>query len=207
MASVVDIAPPRPAPMPSFRKIRTASRGFRGAVHVLFVVFILLAVVSLGMLFFYQGDVIAIRPARRHDHHRPSAGRLPSLGNWRLGPEAGLWAGRHRPRDPVDLSVLVPAFAFPALRPGAGFHRPQRAPDPGHGRLSDRRRGGCPSSATWCSAPRAMRSTRRGPTWPPSRSWCWAPWSSSSRSSCRPATRSRKIARGSSDGHRRSAST
>ncbi|HEX3885976.1 MAG TPA: hypothetical protein VHW05_00670 [Phenylobacterium sp.] len=28
MASVIDIAPRRPAPTPSFRKIRAASRGF-----------------------------------------------------------------------------------------------------------------------------------------------------------------------------------
>jgi hypothetical protein len=62
MASVVDIAPPRPAPTPSFRKIRAASRAFEVLFTVLFVFFILLAVFSLWILLFYRGDVITIGP-------------------------------------------------------------------------------------------------------------------------------------------------
>jgi hypothetical protein len=62
MASVVDIAPPRPAPTPSFRKIRAASRGF----EILFTVFcalcVALAVFSLWVIFFYQGEMIAVGP-------------------------------------------------------------------------------------------------------------------------------------------------
>ena len=57
MASVVDIAPPRPAPSPSFRKIRAASRGLEVLFTGLFVVFILVALFSLWILLFYQGDV------------------------------------------------------------------------------------------------------------------------------------------------------
>jgi hypothetical protein len=60
MASVVDIAPPRPAPTPSFRKIRAASRGFELLFTVLFAVFVLLAMASLWILLFYQGDHILI---------------------------------------------------------------------------------------------------------------------------------------------------
>jgi hypothetical protein len=62
MASVVDIAPPRPAPTPSFRKIRAASRGFEILFTVLFAFFILLAIFSLWILLFYQGDIITIGP-------------------------------------------------------------------------------------------------------------------------------------------------
>ncbi len=62
MASIVDIAPPRPAPTPSFRKIRAASRAFELLFTVLFVFFILLAIFSLWILLFYQGDIISIGP-------------------------------------------------------------------------------------------------------------------------------------------------
>jgi hypothetical protein len=62
MASVVDLAPPRPAPTPSFRKIRAASRGFEILFAGLFVAFIALAIFSLWIIFFYQGTMIAIGP-------------------------------------------------------------------------------------------------------------------------------------------------
>jgi hypothetical protein len=62
MASVVDIAPARPAPMPSFRKIRVASRGFELLFAGLFAAFIALAMFSLWVLFFYKGTMIAIGP-------------------------------------------------------------------------------------------------------------------------------------------------
>lgn len=62
MASVVDLAPPRPAPTPSFRKIRAVSRGFEVLFTVLFVAFIALAIFSLWILFFYKGTMIAVGP-------------------------------------------------------------------------------------------------------------------------------------------------
>ncbi|HEX2815553.1 MAG TPA: DUF2975 domain-containing protein [Phenylobacterium sp.] len=85
MASVVDIAPPRPAPMPSFRKIRTASRAFEALFTALFVFFILLAVLSLGMLLFYQGEVISFGPRggmiTTSGHPPPD---FTPLGDWRV---------------------------------------------------------------------------------------------------------------------------
>jgi hypothetical protein len=62
MASVVDIAPPRPAATPSVRKIRAASRGFEVLFAILFTAFIALAIFSLWILFFYQGTMIAVGP-------------------------------------------------------------------------------------------------------------------------------------------------
>jgi hypothetical protein len=62
MASVVDLAPPRPAPTPSFRKIRAASRGFEILFAGLFLAFIALAIFSLWIIFFYKGAAIAIGP-------------------------------------------------------------------------------------------------------------------------------------------------
>jgi hypothetical protein len=62
MVSVIDLAPPRPALTPSFRKIRAASRGFELLFTVLFAIFIALAVFSLWILLFYQGTLIAIGP-------------------------------------------------------------------------------------------------------------------------------------------------
>lgn len=62
MASIVDIAPSRPATTPSFRKIRAASRGFEVLFACLFAAFIGLALFSLWVLFFYRGTMIAIGP-------------------------------------------------------------------------------------------------------------------------------------------------
>ncbi|HEX4711297.1 DUF2975 domain-containing protein [Phenylobacterium sp.] len=62
MASIVDLAPPRPSATPSFRKIRAASRGFEVLFAFLFAAFIALAIFSLWILFFYQGTMIAIGP-------------------------------------------------------------------------------------------------------------------------------------------------
>lgn len=62
MASVVDLAPPRAAVAPSFSRIRAASRGFELLFAGLFVFFILLAIFSLWILLFYQGDIITIGP-------------------------------------------------------------------------------------------------------------------------------------------------
>jgi hypothetical protein len=62
MASIVDIAPARPAPMPSFRKIRAASRGFEILFTVLCGFCVGFAVLSLWVIFFYQGEMIAVGP-------------------------------------------------------------------------------------------------------------------------------------------------
>jgi hypothetical protein len=62
MASVIDIAPPRPVASPSFRKIRAASRGFEILFTVLCGLCIALIVFSLWVIFFYQGEMIAVGP-------------------------------------------------------------------------------------------------------------------------------------------------
>jgi hypothetical protein len=62
MASVVDIAPARPAPSPSFHKIRAASRGFEILFTVLCGFCIALTVFSLWVIFFYQGEMLAVGP-------------------------------------------------------------------------------------------------------------------------------------------------
>ena len=62
MASVVDIAPPRPAPTPAFRRLRMASRGLEWLFAGLFVAFIALMVFSLWVLWFYQGTLFVVGP-------------------------------------------------------------------------------------------------------------------------------------------------
>jgi hypothetical protein len=63
VASVVDIAPPpRIGPTPSYRKVRTASRGFEILFTVLLAFFVALMLVSLWILLFYQGTQIAVGP-------------------------------------------------------------------------------------------------------------------------------------------------
>ena len=62
MASVVDIAPSRPASTPSFRRIRAASRGLKWLFTGLLAAFIALTVVGFGALFFYHGAMIAFGP-------------------------------------------------------------------------------------------------------------------------------------------------
>jgi hypothetical protein len=62
MAAVVDLAPPRPAPTPSFRRLRSASRACELLFAGLFVAFIALTVFSLWVIYFYKGTMIAIGP-------------------------------------------------------------------------------------------------------------------------------------------------
>ena len=85
MAEVIDIAPPRPAPTPSYRKIRAASRGFEVLFTVLLAGFVALMLVSLWILLFYQGTQIAIGP---RGGLISFDGRLPSdfipFRDWRL---------------------------------------------------------------------------------------------------------------------------
>jgi hypothetical protein len=86
MASIVDLAPPaRVGPTPSYRKIRTASRGFEILFTVLLAFFIALMLTSLWILLFYQGSVIAIGPRGgiiSFDGH-PPPDFIP-FRNWRL---------------------------------------------------------------------------------------------------------------------------
>jgi len=62
MASIVDLAPPRPAPTPSVRKIRAASRGFELLFAGLLAAFVALAILSFWVIFFYQGTMLAVGP-------------------------------------------------------------------------------------------------------------------------------------------------
>jgi hypothetical protein len=62
MAAVIDLAPPRPAATPSFRRLRAASRGCELLFAGLLVAFIALAVFSLWVIYFYKGTMIAIGP-------------------------------------------------------------------------------------------------------------------------------------------------
>jgi hypothetical protein len=84
MASVVDIAPARPAPMPSFRKIRVASRGFELLFAGLFAAFIALAMFSLWVLFFYKGTMIAIGPRGGIQTTAPLPPDFVPFYTWRL---------------------------------------------------------------------------------------------------------------------------
>jgi hypothetical protein len=62
MATVIDLAPPRPAPTPSFRRLRTASRGLEWLFAGLLAAFVALTAVGFGVLFFYHGAMIAFGP-------------------------------------------------------------------------------------------------------------------------------------------------
>lgn len=62
MASIVEIAPSAAAPTPAFRRIRAASRGFEILFAALFATFIGVAVLSLWVLLFYQGALVAVGP-------------------------------------------------------------------------------------------------------------------------------------------------
>jgi hypothetical protein len=100
MASVVDIAPPRPAPTPSFRRLRTASRGLEWLFAVLLAAFVALTAVGFGLLFFYHGTMIAFGPKGGVI----STGRLPpgylALRDWRFDQRlayAPVWIARSAP--------------------------------------------------------------------------------------------------------------
>jgi hypothetical protein len=62
MASVVEFASPKPAPTPSYRRIRRASRGLELLFAGLFWAFIALAVAELAILFLYRGTMLAFGP-------------------------------------------------------------------------------------------------------------------------------------------------
>jgi hypothetical protein len=85
MASVIDIAPSRPAPSPSFRKIRAASRGFEILFTVLCGLCIALIVVSLWVIFFYQGEMLAVGPRGGLLTTAPLPPDFVPFHTWRLG--------------------------------------------------------------------------------------------------------------------------
>jgi hypothetical protein len=62
MASVVEFAPAKSAPTPSYRRIRRASRALQLLFTALFWGFIALGAAELMILFFYRGTLIAFGP-------------------------------------------------------------------------------------------------------------------------------------------------
>jgi hypothetical protein len=84
MASIVDLASPRPAPTPSFRKIRAASRGFELLFTVLFTLFVLVALASFWILFFYKGTMIVIGPRGGLLTTQPPPPDFIPFSKWRL---------------------------------------------------------------------------------------------------------------------------
>src|SRR4051794_9949181 len=84
MASIVDISPQRPAPMPGFRRLRLASRGCELLFAVLFAAFVALAAFSLWVLFFYPGEMIAIGPRGGIITTDPLPADFVPFHTWRL---------------------------------------------------------------------------------------------------------------------------
>jgi hypothetical protein len=62
MASVVEFAAPKPAPTPSVRKVRAASRALEWLFTFVLVFCLAVGLLGLWILFFYQGEHFAIGP-------------------------------------------------------------------------------------------------------------------------------------------------
>ncbi len=100
MASVIDLAPPRLAPTRSFRRLRTASRGLEWLFTGLLAAFVALAVVGLGLLFFYHGSMIAFGAKGGLLTTGPVPPGYLALGDWRLDQRlayAPVWIVRSAP--------------------------------------------------------------------------------------------------------------
>jgi Protein of unknown function (DUF2975) len=100
MASIVEIAPPQPAAAPSFRRIRTASRGLEWLFTGLLAAFIALTTVGFALLFFYHGQMIAFGPKGGLLTTGPVPGDYLALGDWRIDQRlayAPVWAIRSAP--------------------------------------------------------------------------------------------------------------
>jgi hypothetical protein len=84
MADVIELSPVRPAPTPSFRKLRTASRVLEWLFTAVLVFCAAVGLLGLWILFFYQGEHFAIGP--RGGIY--TTGALPPdfvpFHNWRL---------------------------------------------------------------------------------------------------------------------------
>ena len=85
MASIVELTPPKPAPAPSYRRIRRASRGFEILFGALFWGFIALAVAALGILFFYRGTMLAFGPHGGIFTTGPVPAGYLAVSRWPLG--------------------------------------------------------------------------------------------------------------------------
>jgi hypothetical protein len=62
MADIIDLSPAPPAPMPSVRKIRIASRALEWLFTAVLVFSVAVGLLGLWALFFYQGENFAIGP-------------------------------------------------------------------------------------------------------------------------------------------------
>ena len=62
MASIIDLVPLHAASTPGYRRLRTASRGLEWLFAGLFVAFIVAAVLSLWILWGYQGTLVTVGP-------------------------------------------------------------------------------------------------------------------------------------------------
>jgi hypothetical protein len=100
MASVIDLAPPRPAPTPSFRRLRTASRGLEWLFAGLLAAFVTLTAVGFGVLFFYHGTMIAFGPKGGVISTGPVPASYLALHDWRFDQRlayAPVWIARSAP--------------------------------------------------------------------------------------------------------------
>ncbi|HEY3951126.1 DUF2975 domain-containing protein [Phenylobacterium sp.] len=84
MASVVDIAPPRPAPSPSVRKIRGTSRAFEVLFTALCALNVAFVIFSLWVIFFYRGENFAVGPRGGLITSEPLPPDFVPFHTWRL---------------------------------------------------------------------------------------------------------------------------
>ncbi len=100
MASIVDISPARPAPPPSVRKIRVASRALAWLFTALLAAFVALTLAGLGLLFFYHGRMLAFGPNGGLFTTGPLPPGYLALGDWRFDQRlayAPVWIARSLP--------------------------------------------------------------------------------------------------------------
>ena len=100
MASIVDIAAPRPAPTRAFRRLRVASRGMEWLFTALLVAFVALTAVGFGVLFFYHGTMLAFGPKGGVISTGPVPAGYLALRDWRFAQRlayAPVWIVRSAP--------------------------------------------------------------------------------------------------------------
>ncbi|MGZ6019106.1 MAG: DUF2975 domain-containing protein [Phenylobacterium sp.] len=100
MASIVDISPPRASAPPSFRRLRTASRGLEWLFAGLLAAFVALTAVGFGLLFFYHGTMIAFGPKGGVISTGPVPAGYLALRDWRFDQRlayAPVWIARSAP--------------------------------------------------------------------------------------------------------------
>jgi hypothetical protein len=105
MADIIELSPPRPAPTPSVRKIRAASR----ALEWLFTAMLLFALAAglfgLWVLFFYQGENFAVGPRGGLFTTGPLPPDFVPFHTWRLAQRLA-----YVPVDVVRTAPLVGLF-------------------------------------------------------------------------------------------------